>query len=50
MRRLGWLWILKEGKAYVSDLAGGVYEVDLKSGKKKVLFAELGDLTGIALV
>jgi DNA-binding beta-propeller fold protein YncE len=41
---------LEEGKAYVSDLAGGVYEVDLKSGKKRVLFAELGDLTGIALV
>lgn len=40
----------KEGKAYVSDLAGGVYEVNLKSRKKKVLFAELGDLTGIALV
>ena len=37
-------------KAYVSDLAGGVYEVDLESRKKKVLFPELGDLTGIALV
>lgn len=41
---------LQEKKAYVSDLAGGVYEVDLKSRKKKVMFAELGDLTGIALV
>lgn len=40
----------KERKAYVSDLAGGVYEVDLQSRKKKVLFPELGDLTGIALV
>ena len=40
----------KERKAYVSDLAGGVYEMDLKSRKKKVPFAELGDLTGIALV
>lgn len=39
-----------ERKAYVSDLAGGVYEVDLQSRKKKVLFPELGDLTGIALV
>jgi DNA-binding beta-propeller fold protein YncE len=39
-----------ERKAYVSDLAGGVYEVDLQSRKKKVLFSELGDLTGIALV
>jgi hypothetical protein len=37
-------------KAYVSDLAGGVYEVDLELRKKKVLFPELGDLTGIALV
>ncbi|KAJ4983053.1 low-density lipoprotein receptor YWTD [Stagonosporopsis vannaccii] len=40
----------EEKKAYVSDLAGGVYEVDLVSRKKKVLFAELGDLTGIALL
>ncbi|KZM22902.1 3-hydroxyacyl-CoA dehydrogenase [Ascochyta rabiei] len=40
----------EERKAYVSDLAGGVYEVDLASRKKKVLFPELGDLTGIALV
>ena len=38
------------GKVYVSDLAGGVYEIDLVSRKKKVLFPELGDLTGIALV
>lgn len=38
------------GKCYVSDLAGGVYEVDLQTQKKKVLFPELGDLTGIALV
>lgn len=34
---------------YVTDLAGGVYEVDIKKRTKKVLFAELGDLTGIAL-
>ncbi|KAF9696243.1 hypothetical protein EKO04_006286 [Ascochyta lentis] len=40
----------EDRKAYVSDLAGGVYEVDLVSRKKKVLFPELGDLTGIALV
>lgn len=39
-----------ERKAYVSDLAGGVYEVDLQSRKKKVVFPELGDLTGIAIV
>ncbi|KAF1923985.1 YWTD domain-containing protein [Didymella exigua CBS 183.55] len=38
------------GKCYVSDLAGGLYEVDLQTRKKKVLFPELGDLTGIALV
>lgn len=41
---------IEERKAYISDLAGGVYEVDLVSRKKKVLFPELGDLTGIALV
>lgn len=35
---------------YVTDLAGGVYSVDIKKRIKKVLFAELGDLTGIALV
>ena len=40
----------KERKAYVSDLAGGVYVVDLVSRKKKTLFPELGDLTGIAVV
>lgn len=40
----------EQGKAYVSDLSGGVYEIDLGSRKKKVLFGELGDLTGIALV
>ena len=34
---------------YLSDLAGGVYAVDLQTQKKKVLFPELGDLTGIAL-
>lgn len=34
---------------YVTDLAGGVYSVDIKTRVKKVLFAELGDITGIAL-
>lgn len=34
---------------YVTDLAGGVYVVDIKTRKKQVLFAELGDITGIAL-
>ncbi|KAL6158303.1 hypothetical protein ACJQWK_04132 [Exserohilum turcicum] len=41
---------LESSVAYVSDLAGGVYAVDLQTRKKKVLFPELGDLTGIALV
>lgn len=36
--------------AYVTDLAGGLYAVDIKTRKKQVLFAELGDLTGIALL
>lgn len=40
---------LENRTAYVSDLAGGVYAVDLQTRKKKVLFPELGDLTGIAL-
>lgn len=35
---------------YVTDLAGGVYCIDIKKRTKKVLFAELGDLTGVALV
>lgn len=34
---------------YVTDLAGGVYAVDIKHRTKRVLFAELGDVTGIAL-
>jgi sugar lactone lactonase YvrE len=36
-------------KVYVTDLSGGVYSVDLKNKEKKVLFPELGDLTGIAI-
>jgi 3-hydroxyacyl-CoA dehydrogenase len=39
----------ESGKCYVTDLAGGVYEIDVESREKKVLFSELGDLTGIAL-
>ncbi|ETS85683.1 hypothetical protein PFICI_03708 [Pestalotiopsis fici W106-1] len=35
-------------RAYVTDLAGGVYSVDLKTKTKTVLFPELGDTTGIA--
>ncbi|KUI64232.1 Low-density lipoprotein receptor-related protein 5 [Cytospora mali] len=35
--------------AYVTDLAGGVYGVDIKTRKKKGLLVELGDVTGIAL-
>lgn len=34
---------------YVTDLAGGVYAVDVKTRTKKVLVPELGDITGIAL-
>ncbi|ROW04742.1 hypothetical protein VMCG_04713 [Cytospora schulzeri] len=34
---------------YVTDLAGGVYAVDIKTRKKKTLFGELGDITGIAM-
>lgn len=37
------------GVCYVTDLAGGVYEVNVETKEKKVLFAELGDLTGVAL-
>lgn len=36
-------------KAYVTDLSGGIYSVDLKTKEKKVLFPELGDITGIAV-
>ncbi|KAF5020541.1 hypothetical protein F66182_7440 [Fusarium sp. NRRL 66182] len=35
--------------AYVTDLAGGVYAIDLEKKTKAVLFPELGDITGIAL-
>ncbi|KAK2031563.1 YWTD domain-containing protein [Colletotrichum zoysiae] len=36
------------GLAYVTDLAGGLYTVDVKTREKRVLFTELGDITGIA--
>ncbi|KAK2046104.1 hypothetical protein LZ31DRAFT_583640 [Colletotrichum somersetense] len=36
------------GLAYVTDLAGGIYTVDVKTREKRVLFTELGDITGIA--
>ncbi|OLN88090.1 Low-density lipoprotein receptor-related protein 5 [Colletotrichum chlorophyti] len=36
--------------AYITDLAGGVYAVDLRTREKRVLFSELGDITGVALV
>ncbi|KAF3024394.1 hypothetical protein E8E14_014425 [Neopestalotiopsis sp. 37M] len=36
-------------RAYVTDLAGGVYSVDLKTKTKTTLFPELGDITGIAI-
>ncbi|KAK8133426.1 hypothetical protein PG984_005438 [Apiospora sp. TS-2023a] len=39
----------KNQKAYVADLAGGVYSIDLETREKTVLFPELGDLTGVAL-
>ncbi|KAK8095060.1 L-carnitine dehydrogenase [Apiospora hydei] len=39
----------KNQKAYVADLAGGVYRIDLQTKEKMVLFPELGDLTGVAL-
>ncbi|KAK8087498.1 hypothetical protein PG994_002472 [Apiospora phragmitis] len=39
----------KNTKAYVTDLAGGVYSIDLETKEKTVLFPELGDLTGVAL-
>lgn len=38
----------EKGVCYVTDLSGGVYEIDVESKEKKVLFSELGDLTGIA--
>ncbi|KAF9873621.1 low-density lipoprotein receptor ywtd repeat-containing protein [Colletotrichum karsti] len=37
------------GVVFVTDLSGGVYAVDVKTKEKTVLFAELGDTTGIAL-
>lgn len=40
---------VESGKAFVADLAGGVYSIDLETREKTVLFPELGDLTGVAL-
>ncbi|KAL1608301.1 hypothetical protein SLS60_003241 [Paraconiothyrium brasiliense] len=39
----------ENGVCYVTDLAGGVYEVNVETREKKVIFSELGDLTGMAL-
>ncbi|KAJ4353907.1 uncharacterized protein N0V89_005638 [Didymosphaeria variabile] len=39
----------ENGVCYVTDLAGGVYEVNVETREKKVMFSELGDLTGVAL-
>jgi hypothetical protein len=39
----------EKGVCYVTDLAGGVYEIDVDRKEKRILFSELGDLTGIAL-
>ncbi|CAI6332735.1 unnamed protein product [Periconia digitata] len=38
-------------RVFAADLAGGLYEVDTNKGKasKRVLFPEIGDVTGIAL-
>ncbi|KAF3769494.1 YWTD domain-containing protein [Cryphonectria parasitica EP155] len=35
--------------AYVTDLAGGVYAIDIKTRRKTALFNRVGDITGIAL-
>lgn len=34
---------------YVTDLSGGIYAIDINKKEKAVLFAELGDTTGIAI-
>ncbi|KAK8108309.1 uncharacterized protein PG998_010322 [Apiospora kogelbergensis] len=39
----------KNKRAFVTDLAGGVYSIDLETKEKTVLFPELGDLTGVAI-
>ncbi|KAK0653100.1 hypothetical protein B0T16DRAFT_444152 [Cercophora newfieldiana] len=36
-----------KGRAYVTDLGGSVWKVDLKSGKKEVVFSDDGCYTGI---
>ncbi|KAH0422424.1 low-density lipoprotein receptor YWTD [Colletotrichum camelliae] len=37
------------GVVYVTDLSGGIYAINVNKKKKAVLFAELGDTTGIAI-
>ncbi|KZW00941.1 YWTD domain-containing protein, partial [Exidia glandulosa HHB12029] len=37
---------LSNGRAFVTDLLGGVYAVDLNSGKKTVLIADAGTISG----
>ncbi|KZV92269.1 YWTD domain-containing protein [Exidia glandulosa HHB12029] len=41
---------LPNGRAFVTDLLGGVYAVDLDSGKKTVLIADAGTVTGCVYV
>ncbi|KAK4155077.1 hypothetical protein C8A00DRAFT_32068 [Chaetomidium leptoderma] len=39
----------KHGRVFVTDLGGSVYQVDLKTGEKKVIHSDGGCYTGIAL-
>lgn len=41
---------LVDGKAYIADLGGSIYSVDLASGEKTVIHTDNGSYTGITLV
>lgn len=39
----------REKAMYITDLLGGVYRADLDGKNERVLFADLGTVTGIAI-
>lgn len=41
---------VKNGAMFITDLLGGVYRTNLDGSSEQVLFADLGTITGIALI
>ena len=41
---------IQRGKMYMTDLIGALYEANMDGTDEKVLFADLGDLTGVECI